>query len=247
MRTPFELAVLAVVLVLWPVFDYFVWWPRWRRRLVAGGAGARPSTYVAIALLEWALVAAAATSAVLAHRAPAEIGVVARPGVRLWIAVTACVVLGGLFVSQVFGVRRKPGLRERVRAQLARLGDAVLVLPRTRGELVGFVGVSLTAGICEEFLFRGFAIFALAAWMPVPVAAAVSCVSFGVAHSYQGVGGAVRSGLLGVVMCALYLGCGSLLPVMILHTLVDIGSGASSYFALRTDGLGEKRDPAAIA
>jgi uncharacterized protein len=35
------------------------------------------------------------------------------------------------------------------------------LLPRTPAEKTAFVGVSVTAGICEELVFRGFMIVAL--------------------------------------------------------------------------------------
>jgi membrane protease YdiL (CAAX protease family) len=233
MRTPFELAVLATILVLWPAFIHFVSFPRMRARLATGAPGVRAGVYRTIALQEWALVMLAAAAAWAAHRPFADLGVRLRPGWGLCIGLGLCVAAGTLSWLQAAGVRRSPRRQERVRKQLSVLGDAALLLPRTPGEAWGFAGISVTAGCCEEFLFRGFAIWALSAWMPMWAAAAVSCAGFGIAHSYQGVNGSVRAGLVGVVMAALYLGSGSLLAVVILHAILDLGSGFTTYFALR--------------
>ncbi len=240
MRTPFEVAVLAAVLVLWPAFDHFVWFPRVRARLATGAPGARAGVYGTIAVQEWALVALAAAAAWAARRPFADLGLRLRPGWGLWIGLALCVAAGALSWLQASAVRRSPGRQERARKQLAGLADAALIAPRTPGEAWGFAGISVTAGCCEEFLFRGFAIWALSAWMPVWAAAAVSCVSFGAGHSYQGVTGGVRAGLVGAVMAALYLGSGSLLVPVTLHAVLDLGSGVTTYFALREVRPGER-------
>ena len=233
MRTPFELAVLATILVLWPAFIHFVSFPRMRARLTSGAPGARASVYRTIALQEWVLVVLAAAAAWAGRRPFADLGFRLRPGWGLGIGLGLCVAVGTLLWLQASGVRRSPKRQERVRKEIAVLAEAALVLPRTSGEAWGFAGLSVTAGCCEEFLFRGFAIWALSAWLPVWAAAAVSCVGFGVAHSYQGVNGSARAGLIGVVMAVLYLGTGSLLAPVILHAVLDLGSGFTSYFALR--------------
>src|ERR1700676_5556129 len=38
---------------------------------------------------------------------------------------------------------------------------AVRILPASRAELISYIGLALTAGICEEFLYRGFVMAAL--------------------------------------------------------------------------------------
>ena len=45
-----------------------------------------------------------------------------------------------------------------------------------------FGGVSLTAGFCEEFLYRGYFIWVLAPWLGWWGAAAVSLLFFAVSH-----------------------------------------------------------------
>ena len=65
------------------------------------------------------------------------------------------------------------------------------LLPRTAGERRLFTLVGLTAGICEEWLYRGFflAVVAALAGGPPGVLVAVAAVAFGLAHAYQGIGG----------------------------------------------------------
>ncbi len=62
-------------------------------------------------------------------------------------------------------------------------------------------------------------------WMPEAAAIPVAAIIFGLAHLYQGWGGVIRSGILGIVFCFGYLLIGSLWALMALHAIVDIGSG----------------------
>lgn len=99
------------------------------------------------------------------------------------------------------------------------------LLPRTRAEKTAFLGVSLSAGVGEELVFRGYAIGALAPWFGVGWAVALSTVSFGVVHAYQGPIGFFRTAILGGVLAWGYLASGSLLPAVVAHTLLDILAG----------------------
>ena len=65
------------------------------------------------------------------------------------------------------------------------------IAPRTSIDLVAFAALSCTAGLCEEFLYRGFA-FAVFARMlanstlSMPGAAVLSSAWFAIGHLYQG-------------------------------------------------------------
>lgn len=100
------------------------------------------------------------------------------------------------------------------------------VLPVTTREKLWFIPLSITAGVCEELVFRGFAIAALTAatgndWFGAVTAAGL----FGVLHAYQGSVGIARTAALGFVLSMPLLLTGSLLPAMIAHTLIDVAGG----------------------
>jgi uncharacterized protein len=99
------------------------------------------------------------------------------------------------------------------------------LLPRSRSERRLFTVVGVTAGVCEEWLYRGFllaVVAAVAGDLPEVVLVAVAAVAFGLAHAYQGVSGIVLTGVLGGVFAALYLETGSLLLPVLLHAAVDL-------------------------
>ena len=105
-------------------------------------------------------------------------------------------------------------------------GHATLaLLPRTGAERRLFAMVGITAGVCEEWLYRGFflaVVAALAGGLPTGVLVVVAAVAFGLAHAYQGVAGVATTGVLGGVMAAVYLQTGSLLLPVLLHALIDL-------------------------
>jgi uncharacterized protein len=99
------------------------------------------------------------------------------------------------------------------------------VLPRTAGERRLFTAVGVTAGVCEEWLYRGFflaVVAALAGGLPTGQLVVIAAVAFGLAHAYQGRAGIVTTGALGGVMAAVYLQTGSLLLPVLLHAVIDL-------------------------
>jgi membrane protease YdiL (CAAX protease family) len=100
-----------------------------------------------------------------------------------------------------------------------------LLIPRSTREKNLFSLVSLTAAICEEFTLRGVLFIVIGMLLPglspylVPLLAGAL---FGIAHCYQGLSGVLKTGLMGIGFGYLYLACGSLIPGIILHFLIDI-------------------------
>jgi membrane protease YdiL (CAAX protease family) len=100
------------------------------------------------------------------------------------------------------------------------------LLPVTRREKGLYTGLSLCAGFGEELAYRGYAIPAvIVAGGSAPVALALTSTAFAVLHSYQGVLGVVRTGVVGVIMGAVFLHTGSLWPPIVGHVLIDLAVG----------------------
>lgn len=101
------------------------------------------------------------------------------------------------------------------------------LVPRTADErLMMVLLVAPTAGIVEELIYRGYAISRLAPLVGGEWQAAVlTSVAFAAGHIYQGPFGLARAGALGILLAAPYVITGSLLPSMIAHILIDVGSG----------------------
>ena len=117
---------------------------------------------------------------------------------------------------------RKPGIQKFIRRQV---GHLWAILPVSRQERTLFVGVALTAGICEEVVFRWFGI-TYVRWLAPESAnltvALVIGVVFGLGHYYQGKFGVLATGVAGAAFTMLTLSTGSLIPAIIIHALIDL-------------------------
>jgi uncharacterized protein len=103
------------------------------------------------------------------------------------------------------------------------LPDFGALLPTTMNERLLFALVALSAGLCEETVFRAWLLdglhqIGLTGIALVVVASAV----FGLAHFYQGVFGVVVTGLLAVVFCGLYIASGTLWLPIVVHAIIDL-------------------------
>jgi membrane protease YdiL (CAAX protease family) len=118
--------------------------------------------------------------------------------------------------------RANTAMRERLIAQFATIG---FFLPASRIERRWFVAVCLSAGICEEVIYRGFLIRFLAeAPLALPTAAAIAlaAAAFGIAHGYQGFAGVVSTAVIALFMTVAFLAAGHLGLPMVLHILIDL-------------------------
>ncbi len=100
------------------------------------------------------------------------------------------------------------------------------LLPQTHIEMVLWIALSISAGICEEALFRGYLQRQfMALTRSVPAGIALSALAFGAAHSYQGLLRASMIAVLGAMGGMLAYWCRSVRPGMIAHTLQDVLGG----------------------
>ena len=197
--------------------------------------GARRSFYRRLLVLEWGLAVLALVIWLSApglgagevglrwpDRWPGPVTGVVVLLVVLFVLVSTRALRGGALLEAPDAVRRRPGEGRHARpAQHATLA----VLPRTAGERRLFTVVGVTAGVCEEWLYRGFflaVVAGLADGLPAGLLVVLGAVAFGLAHAYQGPVGILTTGLLGGVMAALYLQTGSLLLPVLLHAAIDL-------------------------
>lgn len=195
---------------------------------------ARRSFYRRLLVLEWGL---AAVVAVVMAAAPdvtaAQLGLrlpVAWPGAGTLIAVVV------VLVAMLLSTRSlRSGVLARAPEAVRRVGEGrhseppvhatLALLPRTPRERHLFTVVGVTAGICEEWLYRGFllaVVGALSGGLPTILLVLVAGAAFGLAHAYQGATGVLTTGVLGGVLAALYLQTGSLLLPVLLHAAIDL-------------------------
>ncbi|MCZ6808976.1 MAG: CPBP family intramembrane metalloprotease, partial [Proteobacteria bacterium] len=123
----------------------------------------------------------------------------------------------------------KNATQEEINGIKKRFGKLSIILPQNGNELARFYGLSITAGIVEEILWRGFLIWYLGQFMPLWVAALLSVIGFGLAHAYQGIAHLPQVTAVGAAFTGLYLLSGSIWLPVILHAAVDILQGRLAY------------------
>jgi len=116
---------------------------------------------------------------------------------------------------------------EKIRKAAAKAAKKKLafLLPSSKEERRWWWVVCITAGVCEEIIYRGFLLhyFHLVPWhLTLTWALVVSSVVFGIGHLYQGVVGSVQTAVIGFVLGVLFIVTGSLLIPMILHAVLDL-------------------------
>ena len=168
---------------------------------------------------EWAGAALVGLLALLAHSRvrslwpPGEnTGVAAQiPGLAVAVlAITAVYRFGGSGARRALAVQLRP---------------VAALLPRSPAERRWFAALAITAGVCEEVLYRGFGLAALRWAVPditTPALVIITGAAFGFAHLYQGPPGVVLTGLLGAYLGWIAVATGSLVPVIVLHALLDL-------------------------
>ena len=111
--------------------------------------------------------------------------------------------------------------------------------PRTPLELLLWMFISITAGFCEEHIFRGYLLaqaraytrlWGLSPAFATVVAVTIVSVIFGSMHLYEGVGGALVITCLGAVYAAVAIKLRNLRAVIVAHFLQDCIAGTMLFF-----------------
>jgi len=130
-------------------------------------------------------------------------------------------MLGAIFVPAILAL-----VSGKIRAKAAKSARRLsFILPSTQEERGWWWLVCVTAGICEEIVYRGFLLHylhVLPFHLGLTRALVVAAVIFGIAHLYQGVAGGISTAVIGFVFGGLFLVTGSLLIPMVIHAVMDL-------------------------
>jgi membrane protease YdiL (CAAX protease family) len=97
------------------------------------------------------------------------------------------------------------------------------LLPQSPIEMTLWVALAISAGVCEEAVFRGYFQKQFQAWTgSIWIALLLQAVLFGVSHGYQGVAAALKITLYGCLFGLFAWWRKSLRPGIIAHALTDI-------------------------
>lgn len=172
--------------------------------------------------LQWVFVVVVAWRTSIRGLTIAELGLARHLSAELLVCgLSGAIFLGTLQWLNLRRIGRMTGATPDFTRQLA-----ARVLPASPIEFAPYFALAVTAGICEEFLYRGFAMATLSRVGIKPWGVVViSSILFGLAHIYQGRNGVFGTTLMGLVFGAARLGLQSLVPVAVWHSAIDIVAG----------------------
>ena len=203
---------IAVALIGFPALYLLNSFTPWTSRLFAqGDRNAFFPFYLSILSLHWA---SAALTVAMARRSGLTLeGLGFKLSPRQALGIVGRLVAIGvalvLFRQLVPYAMQRPGW--------------LAFFPVTPVERLFFVLAALSAGFCEELVYRGFAITGLRSrWVQVRLAIALSTVAFALIHGLGGVYAFPIFFLAGLVYASIYLRERSLVPAMIAHAFWDM-------------------------
>lgn len=184
----------------------------------------RLALYASTIALQWVAVALVAWRAWTRGFTASQLGLTTHDRTRIIVAS----IVGAATVAtlQWLNLRRVGRIPPEARGSLQAIAERIL--PQSTIELLPYLALAITAGLCEEFLYRGFAMgvlihVGLQAWAVV----LLSSVLFGLAHSYQGRGGIVTTFVIGIILGSSRFIYGSLVPAIFWHSAVDLVAGTA--------------------
>ena len=108
------------------------------------------------------------------------------------------------------------------------------LLPQNWMEVAVFVSLAVTAGFCEEFVFRGYLQRQFLAWTGTTwMAIALQAIVFGSAHLYQGWRSVIAITVYGALFGILAWYRKTLRPGMMQHAMQDSLAGIAGYLATK--------------
>ena len=188
------------------------------------GRAGRIALYFSTILFQWMAVAIVAWRVYARGLSREELGLAWRNGEELiLLGVAGAIALGLLHWWNLWRIGKRV---DRQPSQLRAVAERIL--PHSGVEIVPYACLALTAGLCEEFLYRGFAMAALfRAGLPGWSVVILSAILFGLAHLYQGRSGVAGTILLGAVFGGVRILCDSIVPLIFWHAAIDLVAGVA--------------------
>ncbi|HKV26110.1 MAG TPA: CPBP family intramembrane glutamic endopeptidase [Candidatus Acidoferrum sp.] len=187
--------------------------------------------YTSTILFQWVAAAVVAWRAWARGLTPELLGLLVHGAARVCLAAIVGATALGAF--QWFNLRRLGHGARRASSYMQPIAERIL--PQSPKELSVYLLLTLTAGVCEEFLYRGFAMAALLrVGLPAWSVVLLSSVLFGLAHLYQGRGGFLSTLVIGTVFGSARIAYDGFAAVAVWHVAVDAVAGiAGPRYVLR--------------
>lgn len=218
--TVIDLALLAYIVLIQPI-RAFLKAEQGRAELASSAPHVRVETYTQSMFSLWSVAIPVLILWAVNNREWHDLGFKIEMG---WIAALgwslALLVVGYLLV-QWASVVRSEKTRQQLHAQLDKAETISDLMPRNAAEKDLFHLLSVTAGITEEIIYRGYLIWAFALLVPTWAAALIGLIVFTLVHIYQGWSQLPGVFAMGALFTLIFMLSGSIWPAIVAHILVD--------------------------
>jgi len=220
---------VVVLFLLREIFELRWHWPRCVQAIRARVPGARSRMYLATIIALWIFTLLVLTLWIVRARPWSALWLGSVVPWRLSIGVVAAAIAVAFFLVQLRKVQKalvRPKAVASLRKQLEFAND---LAPETSSERRGFWLLSITAGVCEEILFRGFLMWLITEWTGLIAAVIISSILFGCLHIYLGAAYVPKVTIVGLMFALVVVASGSLWPAIVIHAAMDLSSGEISF------------------
>lgn len=217
----FMLAVIVIGLPLETLLNL----KKTRADLASNAPGVRVKHYTSTIMLLWAVGLPILVIWAASGRDWGTLGFQIETGLMPLSGWLLAALMMVYFIYQFLLVSASEKVRMQFREGLAK--DAVMsgFMPQAPEERHLYNLLSMTAGINEEIIFRGFLIWAFGLYLPLWAAALAALIVFTVLHLYQGFKNLPAVFLMGGAVTLIFVLSGSIWPAIAVHIFVDILNG----------------------
>lgn len=209
--------------------------PKLKRALAHGSTTARSRLYGAIVAAEW-LFTAVIVAIWITNGRPWSALLLGAPSWRVAIGLALVPVF--IAISRQNQRMLQTASPQRIARLHARVAPLEFFYHTRRRSIACFSSCRSPPEFREEFLYRGFIMWALAYYVGLPAAVVLQAVIFSLGHIYQGndarsmAQALLKTGAAGLILGAIAAASGSLIPGMIAHALMDLSSGDVAFALL---------------
>ena len=215
----FLTVILLLIIVGYPIWDYFY------MKKIESNLINKWRMYGEIMISQWIIVIIFLAYWFLTKRTFNDLFILENPLFSFQTESLLALGFGAALSIAMFALMIRFSKKIRKKISEALTDESIqFLLPSTFGERLFFLLVAITAGICEEIIFRGVMLYYLTHLpfeLPIIAIGIISSLLFGIVHLYQGWKGVLLTTYLGAILFLLYVGTGYLWVPIALHFIID--------------------------
>ena len=215
---------------LYPAYDFFYSIPKFKKYLKLNKPGIRKKEYQKSISWIWILSFLVIIIWRYNDRNFADLGLDFSLGWQIWLSSLIIIIALIYFIYLYRTINSDEEQKFSLSAKMKNQKGSEN-LPHNKKEFGWFILVAISAGICEELLYRGFLIWYFNVFSSISIALVLSTILFGIAHLFQGWKGSLQASFAGLVLAIIYLLTESLWISITLHILGDLYSGLIGLLA----------------